>query len=85
MLEAGQGLIIVGPPGCGKSHLVSASAQRAKEAGYSVLFERAPKLLMRLRAAYSSKSKACELEMFEALGRVDLLVIDDLGAEEGTE
>ncbi len=84
-LEAGRGLIIVGPPGCGKSHLVSAAARRAKEAGYSVLFERAPKLLMRLHAAYNSQSKTCELEMFEALGRVDLLVIDDLGAEKRTE
>ena len=84
-LEAGQGLIIVGPPGCGKSHLVSAAAQRAKEAGYSVLYERAPKLLMRLRAAYNSQSSACELEMIEALGRVDLLVIDDLGAEKRTD
>jgi len=85
MLETGQGLIIVGPPGCGKSHLVAAAAKRAREAGYSVLFERAPKLLMRLRAAYNSKSRVCELEMFEALGRVDLLVIDDLGAEKRTD
>ena len=85
MLETGQGLIIVGPPGCGKSHLVAATAKRAGVAGYSVLFERAPKLLMRLRAAYNSKSRVCELEMFEALGRVDLLVIDDLGAEKRTD
>ncbi len=84
-LKAGQGLIIVGPPGCGKSHLVSAAAQKAKEAGYSVLFERAPKLLMRLRAAYNSQSSAFELEMIEALGRIDLLVIDDLGAEKRTD
>ena len=85
MIEKGQGLIIVGPPGCGKSHLVSAVANKVREAGYSVLFERAPKLLMRLRSAYNSKSRVCELELFEALGRVDLLVIDDLGAEKRTD
>ncbi len=32
MLETGQGLIIVGPPGCGKSHLVSAVAGSLKTA-----------------------------------------------------
>ncbi len=84
-LAAGQGLLFFGPPGCGKSHLVSVSAHRAKESGYSVLFERAPKLLMRLRAAYSSQYSACELETIVALGGVDLLVIDDLGAEKRTE
>lgn len=84
-LAMGQGLLLFGHPGCGKSHLVAAAAHRAIESGYSVLFERAPKLLMRLRAVYSSQSSASELEMIEALGRVDLLVIDDLGAEKKTE
>jgi DNA replication protein DnaC len=84
-LLAGQGLLLFGPPGCGKSHLVAAAARRAIESGYSVLFERAPKLLMRLRDVYSSQSSVSELEIIEALGRLDLLVIDDLGAEKKTE
>jgi DNA replication protein DnaC len=84
-LTAGQGLLLFGPPGCGKSYLVSAVARRAIANGYSVLFERASKMLMRLRATYSSQSSNSELEMIEALGRIDLLVIDDLGAEKKTE
>lgn len=84
-LKAGQGLLLFGPPGCGKSYLVSAVVRRAKANGYSVLFERASKMLIRLRATYSSQSSNSELEMIEALGRVDLLVIDDLGAEKKTE
>jgi DNA replication protein DnaC len=85
MLRTGRGLILVGLPGCGKSHLASAIGRRASNAGYSMLFDRAPKLLMRLRTAFGSHSGNCELAMIETLGAVDLLIIDDLGAEKKTE
>jgi DNA replication protein DnaC len=68
--------LFVGRPGTGKSHLATALALRACYARKRVLFVHAPTLLDQLSAAEVAHTLP---GMIEGLGRLDLLVIDELG------
>lgn len=78
----GDGLIITGPTGCGKTHLAAAIVRDWASAGYAAIFQSVPELLARLRATYDpNSSDAAEAAIMDALGECDLLVLDDVGAE----
>ena len=64
-----------GPPGVGKSHLVSALGHALIEAGKRVLFTRCSELVQRLQAARRDLRLPQELAK---LDRFDLLILDDL-------
>ncbi len=83
-LETGRGLLLFGPPGSGKSHLAAAVSAAAREQGCTVLFQRVPALLSRLRSAYDPRPPATESQLLGALSRADLLVLDDAGAEKAS-
>ncbi|HLZ64344.1 MAG TPA: ATP-binding protein [Ktedonosporobacter sp.] len=72
-------LIMTGPTGCGKTHLAVAIAKARLVAGDTVLMQTAPDLLDHLRSAY--KSDVGFDETFRQLQEIDLLVLDDYGAE----
>ena len=66
----------MGPPGVGKSHILSAIGLAMCMRGYRVLFTTAAALLMKLIAA----KKAATLERhYRSYDRIDLLLIDELG------
>jgi DNA replication protein DnaC len=50
-LERGAGILTFGPPGSGKSHLLSAIGHALIDAGHRVLFTRCSDLVQRLQAA----------------------------------
>ncbi len=75
-LERAETILFVGRPGTGKSHLATALALRACYARKRVLFVHAPTLLDQLLAADVARTLP---KMIEGLGRLDLLVIDELG------
>lgn len=79
----GTGAYIVGPVGCGKTHLASAVAVKAVDAGLTVRMRDAPSLLADVRSAYDGEGTEADA-LAPALSR-DLLVIDDLGKEAPTE
>ncbi len=64
-----------GPPGVGKSHLVSALRYALIDAGRRVLFTRCSDLVQRLQAARRDLRLPQELTK---LDRFDLLILDDL-------
>lgn len=78
-------LVLAGKYGCGKTHLAAAIANSRIERGQTeVLFVSAPELLDHLRATYSPQSSISYDRRFDAIKRVQLLIIDDLGLESAT-
>lgn len=75
-LERAETVLFVGRPGTGKSHLATGLALRACYARKRVQFVHAPTLLDQLLAADVAHTLA---PFIEGLGRLDLLVIDELG------
>lgn len=74
-LEKGNNLLLIGPPGGGKSHLSSAIGLALVEKGWQVLFTRTSDLVQRLQVA----RRDLELEAaIRRLDRYDLLILDDL-------
>jgi DNA replication protein DnaC len=86
-LEEGRGLWLFGEtPGTGKTTLAMLVSSAALEAGYSVAIYSLPKLLARIRRTYDSEPGGeSYLSFFERLISVDLLHIDDLGAEKRSD
>ena len=74
-LRAGANLILLGPPGGGKSHLSSAIGLSLLEKGWRVLFARTSDLVQRLQVA--RRELALE-SAINKLDRFDLLILDDL-------
>lgn len=75
-LGRAENIVLVGRPGVGKTHLSIGLALRACQAGKRVLFTHAPELLEQLLAAEVSRTLG---RFIENLGRLDLLVVDELG------
>jgi DNA replication protein DnaC len=85
-LDAGRGLWLMGDTGTGKTTLAMAVSKASLEAGRSVAIYSLPKLLARIRRTYDAEPGGDSyLAFFERLGAVDLLHIDDLGAEKSSE
>ena len=77
-------LVLRGSYGCGKTHLAAAIANAALASGEHVFFSIVPDLLDHLRAAFAPSSELGYDELFERVREAGLLVLDDLGAENGT-
>jgi DNA replication protein DnaC len=82
-LDAGRGLWIQGDVGTGKTTLAMLISKAALEAGRTVAIYSLPRLLNLLRG--SMESEGGLLDFIDRLTAVDLLHIDDLGAENHTE
>ena len=82
-LDAGRGLWIQGDIGTGKTTLAMLVSKCALEADRSVAIYSLPRLLNLLRE--SMESSTGKLDLIDRLTDVDLLHIDDLGAENTTD
>ena len=81
-----QGLFLEGPPGVGKTHLaVAVLKQVMQTTGARGLFYDTRDLLRVIRSTYDPSIRTTELEVLRPVMTVDLLVLDDLGAEKTSE
>jgi DNA replication protein DnaC len=76
--ESGNGLLLEGPPGVGKTHLAVAIAQHAVSKGKRAMFAPVLNLLDELQEAVLSSRILSKLD---ALREIDCLVLDDLGVQ----
>jgi DNA replication protein DnaC len=85
-LQEGHGLWLFGDTGTGKTTLAMLISKAALETGKTVAIYSLPKLLARIRRTYDSEPGGDSyLSFFERLTSVDLLHIDDLGAEKRSD
>ncbi len=75
-IRKGQPLCLIGDSGTGKSHLLIGLGAAAAEAGYRVKYVLATRLVNELVEAADEKQLARTIARY---GRVDLLLIDELG------
>jgi DNA replication protein DnaC len=84
-LSKGTGLILSGFPGTGKSHLATAVLQHVMHRHPDVRYMTCLDMIRAVRDTWRRDSERSETQMLTYLERLDLLVIDEVGAQYGTE
>jgi DNA replication protein DnaC len=82
-----EGIFVHGPTGTGKTHFAVAALAEilsTVERG-SARFVTVPALLMEIRAMHKDSSPCAEEELIRRFADIEILVLDDLGAEKGSE
>ena len=77
-------LLLVGPNGCGKTHLAAAIANQSLDNGSVVFFTVVPDLLEHLRATFAPTASESYNQLFAKMREAELLVLDDLGAHQSS-
>jgi DNA replication protein DnaC len=85
-IRHGRGLWFMGDVGTGKTTLAMLVSKEALKRGFSVAIYSVPRLLAAIRDSYdASHGERSYTAFFDQLVSVDLLHLDDLGAEKQTE
>ena len=74
-IDAHENVIIIGPPGVGKSMIATGIGMNAVSAGYRVLFANAKELVDQL---YEKMQEGTLREMLDELKKIPLLIVDEL-------
>ena len=79
-------LVLRGPRGTGKTHLMEAVGREMLARGKRVRYERVPSLLARMRSSFNSEDiGVLEERNSQYRNTAELLMLDDLGAEKPSE
>jgi len=81
----GTWLLFMGHVGAGKSHLCAAVINQLVRAGRTALFTKAPRLLREIKETFRRDAEITQSEIIRRLGGLDLLVIDEVGIQFGTD
>lgn len=82
----GSSLIFSGSVGTGKSHLACATAQELiRRYTARVRYTGVAEVMRRIRSSYSPQSQTSEEEILQRLWDLDLLILDELGVQLGSD
>ena len=80
-IDSGRGLWLCGSVGTGKTTLAMLASRHTLEAGRSVAIYSLPRLLAQIRTTFDDDAHNSYVDLLDRLTAVDLLHIDDVGAE----
>lgn len=83
--ESGQCAIFCGRPGTGKTHLSVGIALAVMEHGRSAMFTTVQRMVRRVKETFRKDSSESESDVFAMLVYPELLIIDEIGVQFGSE
>lgn len=83
--KSGRSAIFVGKPGTGKTHLAAGIGMSVMKSGYSALFTTVIRAVRRVKDTWGSGGDETESEAVAALVRPDLLILDEVGVQFGSD
>lgn len=85
VLETGRSMLLLGRPGTGKTHLGCAIAQHLLLKGSTAYYSTVQRALRRIKDTWSRDSHETEAEAIRAMTGPDLLVLDEIGVQFGSD
>ena len=79
------GLLLMGDPGTGKTHLAVAALRAILAKGFEGMFVDYQNLLDRIRSGYDASSQTTDKEAYRVAMEKEVLLLDDLGAHRVTD
>ena len=85
MHDKGVCMVLRGNVGTGKNHLACAIARQISPQGYSSVLLTVSEIIQRIRATWDRQSPETETEIIERFADVNLLILDEVGRQYGSE
>ena len=85
VLELGSNLVMLGNTGTGKTMLAACILTTIIRGGHTGKYYTVQTLIREFRSGWGKESKTSELEMLSGLASLDLLIVDEVGVQYGTD